>query len=392
MKRFATFFLIGFLSAGSAQSMTLEEIFSKADSIRNLSYRTKVTSPANTVRTFRIWIHGDDVYVDRLLGGIKHVDGKSFIYQNDKWVESPGLTINTAIRFVKEARGADDTRITGSESVGGEPTTLVTYTQPRPKWGGSEIRITLWISDKTGVPLKILANNITQKKVQTEEITDITFGEDDYKAFFRDLAERKERRRRAMEARKKPWHPEKERQYADLMEMDKQAKVSAQDKIDAWDAFHKDILEDDPNSGRDNAMRLHAIKRVDYWKWAARFRFGENGIIHDTEKGQEWVPGPDKDIDWKGAKSWVGSLAVDGGGWRLPTTEELKGIYKRSHFGGYHPPFFPETGWRLWSGDERPPLNAWCFSYTYGRRYSWHVNDSEDMRVAAVRASKNSEN
>lgn len=392
MKRFATFFLIAFLSAGSAQALTLEEIFSKTDSIRNLSYRTKVTSPANTVRTFRVWIHGDDVYVDRLFGGIKHVDGKSFIYQNDKWVESPGLTVNTAIGFIKKAREADDTRITGVEAVGGEPTTVITYTQPRPKWGGSEIHVTLWVSNKTGVPLKILANNVTQKKVQTEEISDITFGEEDYKAFFRDLAERKERRQRAMEARKKPWHPEKERQYANLMEMDKQAGVSAQDKIDAWDAFHKGILEDDPDSGRDNVMRLYAIKRVDYWKWAARFRFGKNGIIRDTETGLEWVPGPAKDIDWKGARSWVGSLAFDGGGWRLPTIEELKGIHKLGPYGHFHPPFFPETGWRLWSGDERPPLNAWCFSYTYGRKYSRHVNASEDMRAAAVRASKNSEN
>ncbi|CAB5140895.1 hypothetical protein D3OALGA1CA_3847 [Olavius algarvensis associated proteobacterium Delta 3] len=391
MKRFATFLLVAFLLAGSAQALTLEEIFSKTDSIRNLSYWTKVTSPANTIRMFRIWIHGDDVYVDGLFGGTKHVDGKSFIYQNDKWVESPGLTVNTAISFIKKAREADDTRITGEESVGGEPTTVVAYTEPRPKQGGSEIHVTLWVSNKTGIPLKILVNNVTQKKVQTEEITDITYGEEDYKDFFRELAERKERVRRAMEARKKPWHPEKERQYAELMEMDKQAAVSAQDKIDAWDAFHKGTLPDDPDSGRDNVMRLYAYKRVFYWKWAARFHFSENGIFRDTEMGLEWTPGPDKDINWKEAQSWVSSLALDGGGWRLPTIEELKGIHKRGSFGHFHPPFFPETGWRLWSGDERPPLNAWCFSYTYGRKYSRHVNDSKDMRAAAVRAYENSE-
>ena len=257
--------------------------------------------------------------------------------------------------------------------------------------GGSEIHVTLWVSNKTGVPLKILVNNVTQKKVQTEEITDISFGEENYKDFFRELAERKERVRRAKEARKKPWHPDKERQYAKLMEMDKQAGVSAQDKIDAWDAFHKGTLPDDPDSGRDNVMRLYAYKRVFYWKWAARFHFSENGIIRDTELGLEWVPGPDKDMDWKEAQSWVSSLALDGGGWRLPTIEELKGIHKRGEFGHFHPPFFQETGWRLWSGDEWPPLNAWCFSYTYGRKYSRHVNDSKDMRAAAVRSSGNAE-
>ena len=176
------------------------------------------------------------------------------------------------------------------------------------------------------------------------------------------------------------------------MEMDKQQGVSAQDKIAAWDAFHKEIREDDPNSGRDNFMRLKAFKRVDYWKWADRFRFGQNGIIRDTKMGLEWIPGPDKDIDWNEARSWVGSQSIDGEGWRLPTIEELKGIYKRSSFGGYQPPFFPETGWQLWSGDERPPRGAWCFSYTYGRRYAKHVDATEGMRAAAVRTSKNSEN
>ena len=170
-----------------------------------------------------------------------------------------------------------------------------------------------------------------------------------------------------------------------ISEMDKQAAVSAPDKIDAWEAFRQDILKEDPDSGRDNVMRLHAWNRVAYWKWAARFQFGETGIIRDTETGLEWVPGPDKDIDWKGARAWVGGLARDGGGWRMPTIEELKGIHGRGATGHHHPPFFPETGWRLWSGDERPPLNAWCFSYTYGRQYSRHVKDTKDMRAAAVR-------
>jgi hypothetical protein len=45
-----------------------------------------------------------------------------------------------------------------------------------------------------------------------------------------------------------------------------------------------------------------------------------------------------------------------------------------------------------WWGDERPPLGAWCFSYTYGRRYSKNVNASEDMRAVAARASEKAEN
>ena len=39
--------------AGDPPPLTLEDIFNKANSIRYLSYQTKVTSPANTVRIFR---------------------------------------------------------------------------------------------------------------------------------------------------------------------------------------------------------------------------------------------------------------------------------------------------------------------------------------------------
>jgi hypothetical protein len=76
--------------------LTLEDIFNKANSIRFLSYETQITSPANTVRKFRIWIHDDNVYASGFLGGLKQIGEKSYLLHNDKWIEDPG--VNTELK------------------------------------------------------------------------------------------------------------------------------------------------------------------------------------------------------------------------------------------------------------------------------------------------------
>jgi len=53
-----------------------------------------------------------------------------------------------------------------------------------------------------------------------------------------------------------------------------------------------------------------------------------NGIVRDTKTGLEWKVGPNKDTDWNEARSWVQSLNLDSGGWRMPTMDELAGLYK----------------------------------------------------------------
>ena len=55
----------------------------------------------------------------------------------------------------------------------------------------------------------------------------------------------------------------------------------------------------------------------------------ENGIVYDEKTNIEWVAGPDKDMNWDEAKAWVESLPVEGGGWRMPTKDELKSLYKK---------------------------------------------------------------
>ena len=73
-------------------------------------------------------------------------------------------------------------------------------------------------------------------------------------------------------------------------------------------------------------------------KWFIVYRYG---IIFDKDTGLEWIAGPDRDLDWLMAKNWIDSLKVAGGGWRMPTLEELE---TRGHIAKH---FFKTTGWLL---------------------------------------------
>jgi hypothetical protein len=53
-----------------------------------------------------------------------------------------------------------------------------------------------------------------------------------------------------------------------------------------------------------------------------------NGIVRNTETGLEWVTGPKMNIDPAEGKEWAKGLTIDGGGWRLPTTDEIVALTK----------------------------------------------------------------
>lgn len=87
----------------------------------------------------------------------------------------------------------------------------------------------------------------------------------------------------------------------------------------------------------------------------ARFSIDKQGIITDSETHLQWYVGPDRSTDWDQANAWVKNLAVDGGGWRMPTSVELKRICIRvsgSGLRGDHhdlSPVFKTGGWYMWS-------------------------------------------
>ena len=108
-----------------------------------------------------------------------------------------------------------------------------------------------------------------------------------------------------------------------------------------------------------------------------------NGIVKDTNTGLQWKAGPDRDTDWKDARSWVQSL---GGGWRMPTTDELKTLYKKGAGDRNMTPLLKTTGWGVWSGETKGSLHAWNFYFASGNGV-WNFRVISSLtRAFAVRS------
>jgi len=111
-----------------------------------------------------------------------------------------------------------------------------------------------------------------------------------------------------------------------------------------------------------------------------------NGIVRDTKTGLEWKVGPDKDTDWNEARSWVQNLNLDGGGWRMPTTDELITLYKKGAGSRNMTPLLKTTGWHVWSGETKGSSHAWFFHFYDGYGH-WIPRDlSYNARAFAVRS------
>ncbi|MBC8178362.1 MAG: DUF1566 domain-containing protein [Deltaproteobacteria bacterium] len=111
-----------------------------------------------------------------------------------------------------------------------------------------------------------------------------------------------------------------------------------------------------------------------------------NGIVKDTNTGLEWKAGPDRNTDWNEARSWVQSLNLDGGGWRMPTMDELAGLYKKGAGDRNMTLLLKTTGWWVWSGETKGSSVARAFGFGKSDRYWFPRYDSIHKRAFAVRS------
>ena len=132
-----------------------------------------------------------------------------------------------------------------------------------------------------------------------------------------------------------------------------------------------------------------------------------NGIVKVTKMGLEWKVGPDRDTDWNEASSWVRSLNLNGGGWRMPTMDELAGLYKKGAGSRNMTPLLKTTGWDVWSGEtviresgssnnddyslfdsiyNSDPSDAGGLNFTYCTRFWSDLGNSASKRAFAVRS------
>ena len=112
----------------------------------------------------------------------------------------------------------------------------------------------------------------------------------------------------------------------------------------------------------------------------------ENGIVYDEKTKLEWFVGPDRDTDWNQAKSWVENLTVDGGGWRMPTREELNTLYQIRAGSRKMTSLLKTTGWYIWSGETKDSSSAWYFDFKEGYEPRSPRTFFINMRGFAVRS------
>lgn len=117
----------------------------------------------------------------------------------------------------------------------------------------------------------------------------------------------------------------------------------------------------------------------------ARFTQAASGVITDSLTGLDWYVGPNHDNNWHEAKAWIENLALDGGGWRMPTIPELKAIYQNGASPYNLDPLFKTTGVWVWSGQLHNPWSAWGYAF-YNGLEGWHgIDYGYGRQVFAVR-------
>ena len=80
------------------------------------------------------------------------------------------------------------------------------------------------------------------------------------------------------------------------------------------------------------------------------------------------------------------SLNLDGGGWRMPTMDELEGLYENRGSSRNITPLLKNTGWGVWSGEPEGSSYAKIFIFALGFRYWSTCRSSNKERAFAVRS------
>jgi len=127
-------------------------------------------------------------------------------------------------------------------------------------------------------------------------------------------------------------------------------------------------LEEESKKLEEERLRLQQAPETDYGQEVGRdgvYVSYANGIVKDTKTGLEWVAGPDGANTWEEARAWVESLSVGGGGWRMPTLDELKGLYQYGKGSRNMTRLLKMEGYRVWSSQPSGAVHMF-FDFTSG--------------------------
>ena len=137
---------------------------------------------------------------------------------------------------------------------------------------------------------------------------------------------------------------------------------------------------------------------------AAGMRYRETGCgsIIDTKTGLQWYLGPDANISWTEAVQWSRKLPNCGGGWTLPTLDQLKTLFDQTVTAGtgfyingrYWPahidPIFSAIGRGSWVWADGPVDNSTAPAVNFNQGIGVRLSTTETrytVRAFAVKAS-----
>ena len=132
--------------------------------------------------------------------------------------------------------------------------------------------------------------------------------------------------------------------------------------------------------------------KKDLRKERGRFSL-ENGVIYDSQLGLEWAPSDGQVLNHYQAEGYVRDLNLAGGGWRLPTREELKSLYDKTKPGNVDPVFGVGDKWvwtsELWNEASIPGAVGFYF-YDGGVKGGDrdNINRQNNRRALAVRSGQ----
>jgi hypothetical protein len=137
------------------------------------------------------------------------------------------------------------------------------------------------------------------------------------------------------------------------------------------------------------AMAGSAVAEDERWKVVKK------GVVEDTFAEVQWTQRDNLgDINWNDAKTYCSSLSLDGGGWQLPTMQDLSMLHAGaqgnkvpcSTWQCTAPKAFYLTGPVFWSGEQgESSSEAWYFLLLNGYRLSDTVSNTVNTRALCVR-------
>ena len=107
-----------------------------------------------------------------------------------------------------------------------------------------------------------------------------------------------------------------------------------------------------------------------------------NGMVKDTRYQLLWRVGPDRETNWHGAKDWIDRLNAALRGWRMPSVDELRTLYRKRIWQRNMTPLLKTNGRFVWSRNLRDASSAWLLDFSSGKM-TWRNRDVYDYRFRA---------